>query len=313
MIYVCQGHESSIAIEIFVKSFMLLDEVDQNKFVLIVNKKTLELNLELLNLDFAFNGLGIDISGNQLNLILTDINSSFPQSTSSLNTALSEIRKNDILLTLPTSKDQLVLDQVYTAGYTEFFRKYFELPEISMMFSSSSDQVLLITDHIPLSDVSHKISSEFIYNKVKITLNGYNKYFNNFDEVIFAGINPHVGENGILGKEDNCIAPAIKKLSPEFNKIKFLGPVSGDTLYFHKKNDKRQLFVYMYHDQGLPFFKAQNGTIGLNISMGLPFLRISVDHGTAFELHGKNKANYLGCLYMLNSALKANSKINRAL
>jgi 4-hydroxythreonine-4-phosphate dehydrogenase len=145
-----------------------------------------------------------------------------------------------------------------------------------------------------------------IINKLQITLDNFKKYFFPFNEVILAGINPHAGENGILGDEEKHIKSAITELEKSYGKI-FKGPVSGDTLHYLHDSTKNQLLVYMYHDQGLTQFKSQYGLIGLNITLGLPFLRLSVDHGTAFELYGKNKANISGMLYLFKQAFEVMS------
>jgi len=294
MIYVTQGHESGIGLEIFLKSFLLLSKEEKSIIRLIVAKKDLFNNLIDLNLDPKFFD---DL------ILIENIPMSNFSSTNSLLTALSLITSNDILITLPTSKDQLLFNNKNQAGYTEFFRSYFNNSNISMTFKGFDQNVLLITDHIPLRDITNKISSKLIVNKVKITIDNFNKYFTKIDEFIFAGINPHVGENGILGNEDLLINEAITILSKDYGNI-FSGPYSGDTLHHHRDISKNQFFVYMYHDQGLAQFKSHYGLIGLNITLGLPFLRLSVDHGTAFELYGKNKANISGMLYLFKQALE---------
>ena len=307
MIYVSQGHEESIGLEVFIKSFLMLSPSQRDGFCLVANKEAVEETLNSLNIFYLFTEKYIKISSS--NLFFKNIEvSSLPLSTASLNYILESMDySKDILLTLPTSKDQLVYQDIKAAGYTEFLRKSFKNNFVSMLFSSPTDDALLITDHIKLSEVSSTIDEDLIINKVSNVLIYYSKYFEFYEEVIFAGINPHAGEGGLLGNEDKCISKAIEKLSLRFD-IPFIGPLSGDTLHFHK-SDKKQLLVYMFHDQGLPWFKSRNHVVGLNISLGLPFLRMSVDHGTAFGLFKKNKANYLGCHYLLISAIKAQSRI----
>ncbi|MDO9181579.1 MAG: 4-hydroxythreonine-4-phosphate dehydrogenase PdxA [Bacteriovorax sp.] len=297
MIYVTQGHESGIGLEIFLKSFLLLSTEEKSLVRLIVSCDDLKKNLADLNLNLkSFSDL----------ILIENIKSTALSSTNSLLTALSLIKPEDILITLPTSKDQLVLNNKNQAGYTEFFRSYFKNANISMTFKGLSQNILLITDHIPLKDVTNIISSNLIKQKVIVTLENFKKYFFSFDEVIFAGINPHAGENGILGDEEIHIKNAIIDLENNYGSI-FTGPYSGDTLHHYLNKQKNQLLVYMYHDQGLAQFKSQYGLIGLNITLGLPFLRLSVDHGTAFDLYGKNKANVSGMLYLLKQAFEVMS------
>lgn len=301
MIYVTQGHEKGIGLEIFLKSYLMLSLFDRQQITLITKKEHFEEHLNWMGLrPSLFKDLKILFSGSD----------ELPASSSTLLKALEVISNEDVLVTLPTSKDQLVYQKKCFAGYTEFFRAYFKKPEIAMTFKGADLDIMLVTDHVPLSKVSQIIDENLIVSKVKTTLEFFKKYFYNFDEVIFAGINPHVGENGILGKEDDCISKAITILKPNFA-VSFKGPFSGDTLHVQHDPDKKQLFVYMFHDQGLPVFKSKFGFVGLNISMGLPFLRLSVDHGTAFELYGKNKGDITGMMYLLKVALEVNQNVDK--
>jgi 4-hydroxythreonine-4-phosphate dehydrogenase len=107
----------------------------------------------------------------------------------------------------------------------------------------------------------------------------------------------------MMGDEDNEISKSIVRLKQKFSNISFLGPIAADTLFFNQ-HDSNTLFIYAYHDQGLSVFKQHNGLQGINLTLGLPFIRVSPDHGTAFELYGKDRANYLGMNYLLDEILK---------
>lgn len=302
MIYVTQGHEKGIGLEIFFKSFFLLPKSQKIQIKLVVTKKT--LNNYLQDLKIKLNDL------KDLNLVLIDDVDECPSTTTLIQT-LKVINEKDILITLPTSKDQLILKGQKKAGYTEFFRDYFHNSNISMTFKGFNNHVLLITDHIPLKDVTTTISKELIIAKLLETVKFYQKYFYTFDEIIFAGINPHIGEGGLLGSEDKMIFEAIESLKKTHPTLPIKGIFSGDTLHVHEDKTKKQLEVYMYHDQGLAKFKSAFGLVGLNISMGLPFLRLSVDHGTAFDLYGKNKANFMSMSYLLKTAFEVHSHVNK--
>lgn len=302
MIYVSQGHEKGIGLEIFLKSILLFSKEVQQKFFLAVDEDCFNENLKNINCHK-------DLYKN-LNIHFLKKND-FPISTKSLSVCLTHLKEKDILITLPTSKDQLIFSNKNQAGYTEFFRSYFQNNEISMLFHANSDNVLLITDHKPIAELSHIITPELVYNKIALSLKNFKKYFYEIDEVIISGLNPHAGENGILGTEEIKLANALDRLKTDFPTISFKGFISGDTLHFHKNINKRQLFVYMFHDQGLAKFKSDNGVIGLNVSLGLPFLRLSVDHGTAFDLYGKNQANINGMIYLINKALEVHSHVNQ--
>jgi 4-hydroxythreonine-4-phosphate dehydrogenase len=294
MIFVTQGHEAGIGLEIFLKTFLLLSREDKKCIRLVVSLK--DLNKNFCDLKLSSNLF------HELTIVENDEVTSF-SSTNSLLTALRLIKPEDILVTLPTSKDQLLLHNVNQAGYTEFFRTYFKNKNISMTFRALNQNILLVTDHIPLKNISSVLTSELIQDKLKLTLDNFEKYFLPINEVIFSGINPHAGENGILGDEEIHIKTAMNELEKSYGKI-FKGPFSGDTLHYHHDSSKNQLIVYMFHDQGLPQFKSHYGLIGLNITLGLPFLRLSVDHGTAFELYAKNKANITGMLYLFQQAFE---------
>lgn len=301
MIYVTQGHEKGIGLEIFLKAFLMLGSEEKKNFTLIADKETLKETLKLSSLKASY--------FSKLHCIHPSPQS-LPQSTTTLLEALHLLNAKDILVTLPTSKDQLIHQTRPCAGYTEFFRSYFGRSDIAMTFKGVGQDVMLITDHVALKEVTQVINEQLIVAKVDTTLEFFQKYFYNFDEVIFSGINPHVGENGILGSEDECIKRAIITLEKKHN-VFFRGPYSGDTLHIHSKEGIRQLFVYMFHDQGLAPFKSRFGFVGINMSMGLPFLRLSVDHGTAFDQYGKNKGDITGILYLLKIALEVNQNVHQ--
>lgn len=302
MIYITQGHERGIGLEIFLKSFLTLSSSEKKAITLVVNADDLETNYRDLNLP---KNLFKD-----LKLLAVDTHPQLPASTTTLLKALEVIGSDDILVTLPTSKDQLILNNKNMAGYTEFFRSYYGNQNISMTFKGIDQNVMLVTDHIALKDVPSAITKDLIVEKTTTTLNFFKKYFFEFEEVIFSGINPHAGENGILGNEEKVITEAISELQ-QVTAVKMQGPYSGDTLHMLKDHHKKQLFIYMFHDQGLAPFKSHYGLIGLNISMGLPFLRLSVDHGTAFALYGKNKASISGMMFLLKQAFEVNSYVNK--
>jgi 4-hydroxythreonine-4-phosphate dehydrogenase len=313
MIYITCGHEKSIGLEIFLKSFMLLSQKERAHLHLITDPTVLEQNLKVLDLPYEFKDDHVKISENPLFSTFFDTHNGPSCSTQALTLALNMIeQKNDILVTLPTSKDQLNIHGVQLKGYTEFLRSWYKKNSLSMSFYAPDEKILLITDHLALKDVAQSLSFELIVSKTQHTLKGYERYFGPIQEVIFAGLNPHAGENGLLGDEEIVIKKAIKYLKERFCKIQFQGPFSGDILHTYKKNTTSQLFVYMYHDQGLTSFKARNKMTGINLTFGLPFLRMSVDHGTAFDLYGKNQANYLGKMFLLHEALKIHRKLRRS-
>lgn len=302
MIYVTQGHEKGIGLEIFFKSFFLLSSSQKNLITLVVSQNTLDEYLKSMKLTLSqLKDLNLKIIPDQ----------SLPPSTTTLIETLSIIRPEDILITLPTSKDQLIWKGQKKAGYTEFFRDYYHNDHIAMTFKGFNNYVLLVTDHVALKDVASSITEDLIVEKTLTSVDFYKKYFTSFDEILFAGINPHVGENGLLGSEDQVIFKAMETLKKRRPELILKGPYSGDTLHIHENKNINQLLIYMFHDQALAKFKATYGLVGLNISMGLPFLRISVDHGTAFDLYGKNKANAMSMSYLFNTAFEVINYVDK--
>lgn len=281
MIYVTAGHEKGIGLEVFLKSFSLLSSNQQKKFHLFVGE------------EFG------DLLPEELNHTLVPR----PYSHNALEMACDQCGQDDILVTMPTTKNELFFNGQPVSGHTEYFRKRFQNEDLVMFFKSYDANVLLITDHIPLRDVAKKINSDLIHNKVNICVDNYTKYFGQLNKVIISGINPHAGEGGILGHEESEITKAIKCLSL---KQEVVGPLPADGLFINNEFKSDHLYVYMYHDQGLAPFKTMFKSKGANITLGMPFIRLSVDHGTAFELYGKDCANYMGCYYVLKLALKVN-------
>lgn len=296
MILVTQGHERSISLEVFLKSFLCLVNNKQSQIVLYCYLDSLVRSLDSINLSYSIIGDKLLISNCLLNLKL--LNHKGSESLNCINVALNDIKAGDILVTLPTSKDQFE----GLNGHTEYFRHIFGITNIPMSFLSENLNVSLLTDHISVKDICSNIDSSKIIDKLSILINGFASH-KILKRIIFSGINPHNGEDGLMGDEEKHIHKAIESLKLSFDHIEFIGPYPGDTLIFNDINDT-DLVIFSSHDQGLGVFKQQSGLLGINITYGLPFLRISPDHGTAFDLYLKNKANYYGCLYLLETFIK---------
>lgn len=297
-ILVSQGHEYGIGLEVFLKAFLVARKEIQNSCELFVEKKSLERTLKSTRLDFEFNSHQLNISGSKLKLSMIG-NSKLPISSNSLLSCFKSIKADDCLFTLPTSKDQFInplKPKLKYLGHTEFLRDYFQR-NLLMCFIEDNLNILLLSDHISLKNVFPTINSEIIINKIILASNTLPKIKN----FIFSGLNPHAGENGLLGVEDKEISKAIKNLSKLFKNKNFMGPFSSDSLLVNKI-ESENLYIYCYHDQGLGSFKTLKHFRGINLTLGLPFLRLSVDHGTGFDIYGKNIADYQGAYYCLNKA-----------
>lgn len=262
-IYITQGYEKGIGIEIFQKSYQCLSRELKNKIIFVGDSK--HLNIDVLNT--------IEIK-----------DKSKPQTLASLDLALKNIKPDDFLVTLPSSKDQFC----GFLGHTEYLRHYYQSPNLGMSFVAPNAKILLLSDHIRLSEVTKQLNTQDAIEKIQSTLDR----FPEINEVIIGGINPHAGESGLMGTEEAI----FNNIENQFS-VPAHGPYSADTLMFKHKSNK-QLFVFAYHDQGLTVFKKLYGLFGLNITTGLNFWRMSVDHGTAPDIFGKNQANYQGMNYL---------------
>jgi len=220
-----------------------------------------------------------------------------------------EIGVINALVTAPVSKEAISLNKINFFGHTEFLANYFNVKNFIMMFVSDNLKVSLITRHIPISDVARSVNKENVFKSILLTYQAIKGYFKIAKpRIAIAGINPHASENGIIGKEDLVvIKPAIKR----FNKMYSCayGPYPADTLF--TKIDKFDAIVCCYHDQGLIPFKMLNFYEGVNLTVGLPFIRTSPDHGTAFDIAGKNIADYRSTLAAIKLAYKlTKNKLN---
>jgi len=160
-----------------------------------------------------------------------------------------------------------------------------------MMLASNHLKVALVTTHISLKEVPLLITQKKITDTLR-TLNNElkNKFKIRKPRIIVTGLNPHSGENGEFGdEEEEIIIPVIKKLNSQ--DFYLIGPIPADTAFTKENIGKCDAFLAMYHDQGLAPFKALSFGKGVNITLGLPFVRTSVDHGTAFDIVGTNKVD----------------------
>lgn len=301
MIHISQGHEEAIGVEVLVKSLLMIPTEDLKFINFHCFKDVLIKNLDFLNIEYEIGPDFFQINDKIISTkFLNKSNSS--QTLTSLESAIKDCSGMDILVTLPSSKDQFLKDNEHNSGHTEYFRKVYHSDNISMAFIGPINNALLLTDHIPLKDVSKSITEDLIITKVSNVLDSIGS-MRNIHRVLFSGINPHCGEQGLMGDEEKHIENSLSYLGDKYPHISFVGPISGDTIQFLPSNHS-DLFVYASHDQGLAPFKTINGLLGINTTFGLPFLRLSPDHGTAFYLYGKNEANYQGMLYVLQEAIK---------
>jgi 4-hydroxythreonine-4-phosphate dehydrogenase len=192
------------------------------------------------------------------------------------------------LVTAPVHKAILQQVQQDFYGHTEFFQSICQAKNVVMMLANSSMKVALVTTHLPLRQVPNAIKKEKIIDIVKVVHDALVSDFGVLSpKIAVSGLNPHAGELGVLGDEEiNTIQPAIEILKKQG--IQVFGPFPADTMFLDVSFDA---FVTMYHDQGLSVIKYAGFAETVNVSLGLPIIRTSVDHGTALSLAGTGKAD----------------------
>ncbi len=181
-------------------------------------------------------------------------------------------------------------------GHTEFFAEKTN-SEVVMMLAHKTLRVALVTTHLPLSQVSKAITRDKLTNTIKIIINALQKQFNiTAPHILVCGLNPHAGEGGHLGDEEiNIIEPVIKSFNNK--NVKLTGPIPADTAFTPERLASVDVVLSMFHDQGLPVLKYSGFGQAVNITLGLPFIRTSVDHGTALELAGTGNSDISSLIY----------------
>jgi len=202
----------------------------------------------------------------------------------------------DGIVTAPVHKGVINESGMLFSGHTEYFRDYCAVEEVVMMLATEDLRVALVTTHLPLKDVANACTGDRIQRVSRILHNDLRQYFGVASpHILVAGLNPHAGEDGHLGREEiDTIIPALDTLRAEG--LNLTGPLPADTLFTPKYLANADAALAMYHDQGLPVLKFHGFGRAANITLGLPIIRTSVDHGTALDLAGTGKADS-GSLY----------------
>ncbi|MBL7765465.1 MAG: 4-hydroxythreonine-4-phosphate dehydrogenase PdxA [Chitinophagaceae bacterium] len=205
------------------------------------------------------------------------------------------------LITNPIhKKNSQTPDFAYT-GHTPFLKDKFGAKDVAMMMCADELKVALLTEHVPISEVSKYVTLDNILSKVRIINDSLIKDFGiDKPKIAVLALNPHASDDGLIGKEEqNVIVPAIEKLRTEG--ILAFGPYGADAFFARQHDQQFDCILAMYHDQGLIPFKSFDKGQGVNYTAGLPVVRTSPDHGTAFDIAGKNmadNASFLQAMYM---------------
>ncbi len=309
-IIVVAGEPNSIFSEIFLKT------IKKNKFkspiILICSKKLFLKQASILNQNIKFHEIRENfylfkkIQFRKLNLINIDYNQpkAFEKISSKSNKYIDKCFKvalklinfgiSDKLINGPISKESFLKNKYN--GITEYLAKKTKTKKFAMVIYNSKFSVCPITTHIPIKYVSKKIKKVEIINKVKLISNFWKKKFNSKIKIAVTGLNPHCESIDKFKEDKKIILPSINYLKKR--KINISGPYSADTLFLRNNRKNYNLVLGMYHDQVLTPMKTLFEYDAINITLGLPFVRISPDHGPNENMIGKNKSNPLS---MLNS------------
>jgi len=215
------------------------------------------------------------------------------------------INEQDVaLVTGPLNKETIMsIDNKFT-GHTEYIQKLTKSDDVLMMLASDKLRVAIATTHIPLRKVARKITKDLIINKVKILNKDLKEKFNiKNPNIKILGLNPHAGENGKIGNEEKeHIKPAVRALRK--SKINVSLPISADTAFSQNNLKEADAYLGMYHDQVLPVLKALSFGNSINITLGVPIIRTSVDHGVALDIAGTDKSDTSSLSLAIKTAKK---------
>ncbi len=299
------GDLNGIGGEIVLKTFDDSRMLDFCTPVIFANTKTLNFIKKHFKLSLNFQGIdeasnAIDGKINVLNVWKENVNINFGQEDpivgeyafKSLEAATAALKANDIdvLVTAPINKHSIQSEKFNFPGHTDYLAQ--ELEGESLMFMISDElRVGLFTDHVALKDIANVITPELIEKKISLIQNSLNQDFRiSKPKVAVLGINPHSGDQGVIGKEDEEIMkPTLEKLRDKGELV--YGPYSADSFFGSKNYKNFDAVIASYHDQGLIPFKTLSFGNGVNYTAGLSKVRTSPDHGTAFEIAGKGEAD----------------------
>ena len=196
------------------------------------------------------------------------------------------------LVTGPINKKNIQSPEFSFSGHTPYLKQMFAVREVLMLMTAANMRIGLVTEHVPVTDLGKFVSKELILSKLTLLNKSLMRDFGiDKPKIAVLGLNPHAGDEGLIGQEEETmIRPAIKEFKQHNNAIVF-GPYSADAFFARGQYQKFDAVLAMYHDQGLIPFKSLAIGEGVNFTAGLPIVRTSPDHGTAFDIAGKNRAD----------------------
>ncbi len=306
---ITHGDINGVGYELILKTFMKSDILDICTPIVYGSSKAASYHRKLLQLgDFSFNIIKkASMSGsrkaNMINITDNEIKLEIGHSTElagemallSLESAVSDLlaKEIDAIVTAPINKKNIQSENFIFPGHSEYLAKKGGVEEHLMLMISPVMKIGVVTGHVPISEVSEKIYPEKILNKIRLMHKTLVVDFNiRRPKIAVLGLNPHAGDDALIGHEDgDIIFPAIKKSFDEG--ILAFGPYPADGFFATGQYKKFDAILAMYHDQGLIPFKITAFDEGVNFTAGLPFVRTSPAHGTAYDIAGKNSASVI--------------------
>lgn len=300
------GDLNGIGCEVVLKTFEDSRMLDFCTPIIFASNKTISFQKNELGVDINYHGIhdaskALDGKINVVNIWKevpnieygTDSKEIGSFAIKSLKEAVTALKKGDIdmLVTAPVNKNNIQSEDFNFPGHTDYLAK--ELDGESLMFMVTDNlKVGLLTDHVAVKNVASAITSELIQNKVKIIEESLKIDFGiRRPKIAMLGINPHSGDNGVIGKEDDeVMKPVIKELFEKGHLV--YGPYPADSFFGSESYKNFDAILAAYHDQGLIPFKTMSFGKGVNYTAGLNRVRTSPDHGTAYEIAGKGKADH---------------------
>lgn len=280
-----------------------------NEALKLVSNNKLKINKCNKIEDADFNDFYINVIDND-NYLLSSyhygkVDSSFGQASYNyIVNAVEDALKHRIkaIVTAPINKESISKAGINFTGHTEFLAEKTNTKDFAMVMLNKTLKVLLVTVHTPLSNVSHKLSVELELTSIKLAYKACRQMGIYNPKIAVAALNPHCGEGGLFGMEEiEIIKPAV--LQAYNNGINVSGPWPGDTIFMRANRGEFDIVVSQYHDQGIIPIKFIGIDYGINFTVGLPFIRTSVDHGTAFDIAWKGIASSLSLQSAFNLAV----------
>ena len=300
------GDINGIGIEIILKTFEDLRMLELCTPIIFASNKTLSAHKKQLDIHTQTHGVDsvskcVNNKVNLVNIWKEQVELNFGKETSdggkyaflSLQAAVKSLQNNeiDVLITAPINKHNIQSEDFKFSGHTEYLEANLE-GESLMILMTDELKIGLITGHIPIHKIAETINAELIEKKVNLMHNSLMQDFKiNKPKIAVLGLNPHCGDNGVIGDEDDkIIKPTLEKIQASGKLV--YGPFSADSFFGSGSYKNFDGILAMYHDQGLAPFKTLSFGNGVNFTAGLNKIRTSPDHGTAYEIAGKSEANH---------------------